>query len=172
MSVYTGSGDKGKVRYPFGQLDKFHPFVELLGHIDEVGANIGMLMTQLGDFPQVKVQCSEILKDLYAISADLSMDKVNEYFDLRRYKLLEQWIDEMEKALPPFRRLIMPIGHRATCQAHITRSVVRRAERKYFEVLSQMKISEDAAVYLNRLSDYFFTVARLVNDYYGIDASY
>ena len=91
MSVYTGSGDKGKVRYPFGQIDKFHPFVELLGNIDEVGANIGMLMCFLQDFPQLKVQCSEILKDLHSISADLSMDKV------KRQKIKETLASNISK---------------------------------------------------------------------------
>ncbi len=167
MKHNIGHGDHGQSSSPFGSLGKSDIYFELLGGLDELSAHIGFLTTNLDNLPTQKVQLSEILKDIRSISSDLALATPHTNFDIRRLKLLENWLDAMEKELPPIKSFLLPLGHRSSSYAHLVRTVTRRVERTYFRTIEVHHVDGDGAIYLNRLSDYFFALARYINHYYG-----
>lgn len=166
MKPNIGNGDSGKVKYSFGEENKASDFVELLGTLDELIAHIGYLLSSI-DFAQTKVQLTEIILDLYHISGDVSELKSQKYFDFKRIKLIEAWMEEIDLKLPKITRFVMPTGSKLAAYANLVRTVVRRTERSYFRVMNEKPLDPEAAVYLNRLSDYFFSVFRYINNHYG-----
>lgn len=170
MSIYTRRGDGGTVNSPFGEIHKDHRFVEMLGDLDEAQAIIGVLMSyvDLGSLSFIKVQLTPALRNLSFIASDMYSMKPPFMFDLRETVQLEHWIDEMEKELPQLKDFVLPIGHRSSSYAHLARTVVRRAERHYVALNDAFPQPNNATPYLNRLSDYLFTVARLINHRLGL----
>jgi cob(I)alamin adenosyltransferase len=168
MKPNIGNGDNGKVKYSFGEENKASNFVELLGTLDELIAHTGYLLSSI-DFAQIKVQLTEIIYDLYHISGDISELKSQKYFDYKRIKLIEKWMDEIDSKLPKITRFVMPTGSKLAAYANLVRTVTRRSERAYFRVMADKPIDPEAAVYLNRLSDYFFSVFRFINNHYGAE---
>ena len=112
MKHNIGQGDRGQSASPFGSLEKSDIYFELMGGLDELSAHIGYLTTNLDNLPNQKVQLSEILKDIQSISADLALRTPHANYDVRRLKLLEGWLADMEKELPPLKAFILPLGHR------------------------------------------------------------
>ena len=165
MKPNLGNGDNGKVKYSFGEENKGSNFVELLGGLDELIAHTGYLLSSL-DFAQLKVQLTEIIYDLYKISGDVSELK-NKFFDHKRIKLVESWMEEIDSKLPKITKFVMPVGSKLAAYANLVRTVTRRVERAYFRVMQEKPLDPEAAVYLNRLSDYFFSVFRFINNHYG-----
>lgn len=165
MKPNIGNGDNGKVKYTFGEESKGSAFVELLGNLDELIAHTGYLLSSL-DFAQIKVQLTEIIYDLYKISGDVSELK-NKYFDHKRIKLIETWMEEIDNKLPKITKFVMPTGSKLAAYANLVRTITRRVERNYFKVMVDKPLDPEAAVYLNRLSDYFFSVFRFINNHYG-----
>ena len=165
MKPNIGNGDNGKVKYTFGEESKGSAFVELLGNLDELIAHTGYLLSSL-DFAQIKVQLTEIIYDLYKISGDVSELK-NKYFDHKRIKLIETWMEEIDNKLPKITKFVMPTGSKLAAYANLVRTITRRVERNYFRVMTDKPLDPEAAVYLNRLSDYFFSVFRFINNHYG-----
>lgn len=170
MPIYTRRGDGGTVNSPFGEIHKDHRFVEMLGDLDEAQAIIGVLMSYLesANLSYIKTQLTPILRDLSYIGSDMYSMKSPFKFDLRQTVQLEQWIDEMEKELPPLKDFVLPVGHRASSYAHLARTVVRRAERHYVALNEAYPQPNNALPFLNRLSDYLFTIARLINYRLGL----
>jgi cob(I)alamin adenosyltransferase len=168
MKPNIGNGDSGKVKYVFGEESKGSDFVELLGNLDELIAHIGYLLSSI-DFAQIKVQLTEIIYDLYHISGDVSELTSQKYFDYKRIKLVEVWMDEIDAKLPKITRFVMPTGSKLGAYANLVRTVTRRVERSYFRVMENKPIDPQAAVYLNRLSDYLFSVFRYINNEYGAE---
>lgn len=143
MPIYTKTGDKGKTGlYNKKRVPKDSPIVEALGSIDELNAVLGTIK-----LPQL----TEIQKDLMLINASVAGYKT-EIPDVQK---LEKEIDRMEKTLPKLKNFILPQG-----RLHFARAVCRRAER----ALIKCKINNvKCKIYLNRLSDYLFVLARYVN---------
>ena len=168
MKLYTKQGDTGKTSIIGGRVDKDHLRVEAYGTIDELNSLIGKAICEL-DVEKFQ----DIIKDLTAIQHELfdgGGDLANVMKE-RHYKLteqpitiLEQRIDVLSEEAPPLERFILPGGAPAAATLHIARTVARRAER---QTVSLMKDIEDVSPvvqkYLNRLSDYLFAVARVVN---------
>lgn len=168
MKLYTKTGDKGKTSIIGGRVDKDHLRVEAYGTIDELNSFIGKAMTEL-DAEKFK----DILADLEAIQHELfdgGGDLANVMKE-RHYKLseapietLEARIDILSDEAPPLQKFILPGGSPAAATLHIARTVTRRAER---QTVSLMKVESDVSPvvqkYLNRLSDYLFAAARVVN---------
>ncbi|KXH83949.1 cob(I)yrinic acid a,c-diamide adenosyltransferase [Sporosarcina sp. HYO08] len=168
MKIYTKTGDKGKTALIGGRVDKDHVRVEAYGTMDELNSFVGKAMTELDE-----VLFKDILFDLEAIQNELfdgGTDLANVMKE-RHYKLSEEPIEVLEKRIdklmeeaPPLERFILPGGSTASATLHIARTVARRAER---QTVTLMKVEENVPAtvqkYLNRLSDYFFVAARIVN---------
>jgi len=168
MKIYTRTGDKGQTSLIGGRVDKDSLRVEAYGSMDELNSFIGKAMTELD--PAI---FTDILEDLEAIQNELfdgGGDLANVMKE-RHYKLneepiavLEQRIDDLMEEAPELERFILPGGSPGAATLHIARTVARRAERL---TVTLMKSEEDVPAvvqrYLNRLSDYLFVAARIVN---------
>ncbi|KYG90315.1 cob(I)yrinic acid a,c-diamide adenosyltransferase [Metasolibacillus sp. FSL H7-0170] len=168
MKLYTKKGDTGKTSIIGRRVDKDDLRVEAYGTMDELNSIIGKAMTELE-----KELFQDILADLESIQHELfdgGGDLANVMKE-RVYKLTEAPIETMEARIdilveeaPPLRRFILPGGSPAAATLHIARTIARRAER---QTVTLMKADNDVSPvvqkYLNRLSDYLFAAARVVN---------
>jgi cob(I)alamin adenosyltransferase len=177
MKIYTGTGDRGKTSLFSGQrVSKANARIEAYGDMDELNSIIGVLGAMLGPAHSGPVEdLQHIQADLFTISALLAttpdspaMDTIAELGD-ERIEFLEKSIDRMEPALPELRGFILPGGHPTAAWAHVARTVCRRTERRMvgFQDDSSKSQAPDpyqrALIYINRLSDYFFVLARYCN---------
>lgn len=168
MKLYTKSGDKGKTSIIGGRVDKDHLRVEAYGTIDELNSFIGKAVSELDSS-----KFQDIIEDLTAIQHELfdgGGDLANVMKE-RHYKLaeepitvLENRIDLLSEEAPPLKRFILPGGAPAAATLHIARTVARRAERQTVSLMKEIEdVSPVVQKYLNRLSDYLFAAARVVN---------
>lgn len=168
MRIYTRTGDKGQTSIIGGRVEKDDIRVEAYGTVDEVNCFVGQAMTQLDPvkFQDVLDDLEKIQHELFDCGGDLA--NVTKKRELKLVKetveYLEKKIDAFTEEAPKLERFILPGGTPAAASIHIARTVTRRAERL---VVSLKKadpgISEIAQQYLNRLSDYFFALARVIN---------
>lgn len=170
MKIYTKTGDKGTTQVYTSEvlrLNKNDAILDCYGSIDELNSHIGMLSALLvADRTNHEDQCLSqsfmfnIQKTLFTIGFAIS-DKPQ--IDENATKVLEQAIDKLQQELPPQTKFILPGGSQLAAQAHICRTVTRRAERTIVSVAQQQNVPDICIQYLNRLSDYFFVVARALN---------
>ncbi|MDQ0155672.1 cob(I)yrinic acid a,c-diamide adenosyltransferase [Robertmurraya andreesenii] len=173
MKLYTRTGDKGKTSIIGGRVDKDDIRVEAYGTVDEVNCFVGQAVAELDPehFEDVLHDLEKIQHELFDCGGDLAnitekrVPKLTE--DAITY--LESKIDELITEAPELERFILPGGAKASATIHIARTVTRRAERL---VVSLLKADETTPVvclqYLNRLSDYFFALARVINFRLGV----
>lgn len=175
MKIYTKTGDQGETSLYSGQrVPKHDPFMHALGTVDEcncaIGAAIGLLPDRPGstDTRQNLISIQHALFDLGAALAT-PLDKAKEdkirktRFNHEAVEQLEHWIDEIEGKLPELKTFILPGGHPAGAMLHMARCICRRAERHVVPMHRQQQVQDNVLIYLNRLSDYLFMVARYVN---------
>ncbi|MGP4106760.1 cob(I)yrinic acid a,c-diamide adenosyltransferase [Virgibacillus sp. L01] len=168
MRLYTKSGDKGKTSVIGGRVEKDDIRVEAYGTIDEVNSFVGKAISELDkdNFKDIVADLEKIQHELFDCGSELS-----NISNKREHKLtedpityLEKKIDEFIDEAPELERFILPGGSDAAASIHIARTVTRRAERL---IVSLMKKEEEVSPipmkYVNRLSDYFFAVARVIN---------
>ncbi|RHW40037.1 cob(I)yrinic acid a,c-diamide adenosyltransferase [Lysinibacillus yapensis] len=168
MKLYTKTGDQGKTSLMGGRVRKDDLRVEAYGTIDELNSFVGKAITELDStvFQDMLQDLETIQHELFDCGGDLA-----NVMKERRYKLQESSIEALEKRIdvlseeaPPLKRFILPGGTPAAATLHIARTVTRRAERRVVTLTNEV---EDVPVivqkYLNRLSDYFFAAARVVN---------
>ncbi|KAM9330812.1 corrinoid adenosyltransferase MMAB [Gastrophryne carolinensis] len=168
--IYTKTGDKGfSSTYTGERRPKDDVIFEALGTTDELSSAIGLarefcLDANLQCAPELeKIQC--MLQDVGSnIATPLSFardsHKVKTSFSLEPVQELEQWIDKYTAQLPPLTSFILPSGGKASASLHLARAVCRRAERITFKLLQTGEADPNVGKYLNRLSDYLFTLAR------------
>jgi cob(I)alamin adenosyltransferase len=174
MKIYTKTGDQGLTGlYGGARVSKADPRVAAYGDVDELNACLGMVRAQ-GELAEDIVQLLEQLqKDLFAIGARLAnpadkrsrqstMDDRRSMIDAADVARLEASIDLLEGELPPLRRFILPGGSRAGALLHLSRTVCRRAERAIVS-LGAEHVDQHLVIYVNRLSDLLFVMARAVN---------
>ncbi len=170
MKIYTRTGDSGQTGlFGGGRVSKTHPRVEAYGDVDELNAAIGMARA-IEMMPRIDEVLVPVQRDLFAIGALLATpdrDKMKRQLekasiDERRIKELEQAIDDGDAELEPLRSFIVPGGTPKAAALHVARTVCRRAERRVI-ALDQEEIPAIVIVYLNRLSDLLFTLARVAN---------
>ena len=168
MKIYTRTGDKGETSlFAGGRVPKHHLRVETYGTVDELNAFIGVIRAE--DVPQSADEWLEdIQNDLLVIGADLAtpMEQSPEWLTRlsgEKIEQLEAWIDMMDKDLPALQNFILPGGIKAAATTHVARTVCRRAERCCTALQEQSEINETVLTYLNRLSDFFFVLARWLN---------
>ena len=178
MKIYTGAGDRGKTSLFSGErISKGHARIEAYGDIDELNSVLGALAAELGADAENADALTRVQSDLFhvgawlATTADSPSAALLNPLDPASVKFMEEAIDRMEADLPPLAGFILPGGHRSAAWAHIARTVCRRAERR---VVSLEGGEEEGSplsailVYLNRLSDYLFMLARHCNHRRGV----
>lgn len=165
--IYTKTGDKGKTSLIGGtKVSKAHLRIEAYGTVDELNSHIGLCRDhQTDDHGRDILQ--EIQDRLFTLSSALACDPEKETKmkipDLKEsdITLLEKEIDRMTDQLPPMKSFILPGGHPVVSQLHITRCVCRRAERSCVRLEEENEeVAPIIMIYLNRLSDYLFVLAR------------
>lgn len=167
IKIYTKTGDKGTTSLIGGtKVPKNDIRIETYGTVDELNSWIGLVNDQLND-ADFKNELKEIQDRLFTIGSSLATDAAKEpkmkLPDLNNSDIgfLEKRIDAMTAELPPMKNFILPGGHVAVSSIHIARCVCRRAERLAVNMQQQeLFVDEKLIQYLNRLSDYLFTLAR------------
>jgi cob(I)alamin adenosyltransferase len=171
MKIYTKTGDAGDTGlFGGGRVPKNHPRVEAYGDVDELNATLGVARAA-GHDEEIDTLLLRVQQDLFAIGALLATpDRAKMRMHLEKAKIDQERIAELERAidaadtqLEPLRAFILPGGSPKAAALHVARTVCRRAERRIVEIASEMEIPTLVVVYLNRLSDVLFTLARLAN---------
>lgn len=168
--VYTKTGDSGYTSLLGGtKVLKNNLRIEAYGTIDELNSFVGLLSDNLqsetSKFVDLQLQLNIIQNDLFKIGSIISKDPLKDVgFDLPQIVIgdiekLEKWIDLMSSNLPELKNFILPGGHTFVSLSHVCRTICRRAER----LCVLESIPSDILIYLNRLSDYFFVVSRMIS---------
>ncbi len=167
MKIYTKTGDKGETSLIGGtRVPKHHIKIEAYGTVDELNSYIGLVRDSFHD-----VHSKEILylvqNTLFIIGSHLAEDHEASRMELPKMDqeqiiLLEKEIDSMNEVLPELKYFILPGGHPVASYAHIARCVCRRAERCCTSLAQAEIVEPDVIMYLNRLSDYLFVLARFI----------
>jgi len=173
VRIYTKTGDSGETSlFDKSRVLKSHPRVEAYGDVDELNACLGAARAAGAD-PDLDAVLETIQRQLFAVGARLAdpaariaarVEKaIVQSADVER---LENWIDSFEQALPPLRKFILPGGSVCGAWLHLSRTVCRRAERKVVG-LGEAAVEPIVVVYLNRLSDLLFVMARTASHRQG-----
>jgi len=181
MKIYTKTGDRGETGlFGGGRVAKDHIRVDAYGEVDELNSTLGLAIVHVESEGETEMAdgLRQIQADLFTIGANLATPapedggRENPYIpalDPARAAALEAWIDAADAELPPLTSFVLPGGSGAAAMLHLGRTVCRRAERRVVTLSHQATVSEAIVVYLNRLSDLLFTLARLVNHRVGVD---
>ncbi|MCL4113138.1 UNVERIFIED_CONTAM: hypothetical protein GTU68_061602 [Idotea baltica] len=169
--IYTKSGDAGETGLGDGsRVPKTHVRVRAYGGVDELNCVLGVAVTS-GLPDDIQKQLQHIQNDLFDLGADLCVpesDQPLEYVPLRvtssQVTQLEQWIDAANEHLQPLDSFILPGGSTASAHLHLARAVCRRTEIGVLELAAAETINNQTTIYLNRLSDLLFVLARCCND--------
>ena len=171
MRIYTRTGDAGDTGlFGGGRVGKDDPRVEAYGDVDELNAALG-LARAVEMMPRIDETLVPIQRDLFSIGALLATpdrEKMQQHLakariDDGRVAELERAIDEGEAELEPLRAFIVPGGTPKAAALHVARTVCRRAERRVVALARDVELPEIVVVYLNRLSDLLFVLARVAN---------
>ena len=181
MKIYTKTGDKGKTSLFGGErVPKHHIRIEAYGTVDELNSFIGLIKDQEID-NNSKTTLLKIQNELFTLGAMLATPTSKEKLKTGKDRLnipkitnksihfLENEMDNLNKKLEPMTNFILPGGHPVVSYCHIARAVCRRAERICTLLNEKTTINELIVIYLNRLSDYLFTLARHFSSYFKVD---
>ena len=174
MKIYTRTGDKGTTGLLGGErVPKDHLRIEAYGTVDELNSQLGLLRDLTGEGRRVFLTGHQ--ETLFGLGsrlasgsdADADRFKVPPITDAH-VEALETAMDAMDRDLPVMRNFILPGGHPIISQAHICRTVCRRAERRVVQLADHEQVPEVLVRYLNRLSDLLFVLARHLGHELGI----
>ncbi|WP_184541629.1 cob(I)yrinic acid a,c-diamide adenosyltransferase [Mucilaginibacter sp. FT3.2] len=173
MKIYTKTGDKGLTSLIGGtRVPKYHLRIESYGTVDELNSYIGLIRDQ-----NIAEHDKEILKQiqdrLFTIGSSLAADPerskmVIPDLYMTDVELLEQEMDLMNEQLPELRHFILPGGSNTISFCHIARCICRRAERITVQLAGESIVDEKVNIYLNRLSDYLFTLGRKIGNEHNV----
>lgn len=169
--IYTKSGDAGETSLGNGdRVAKDDLRVEAFGAVDELNSLLGVLTSVNPGMVEADL-VTEISNDLFDVGADLCIpiaDPAAETADLRvtekQVQRLEAAIDRLNASLAPLKSFVLPGGTPAAAWCHLARSVCRRAERRVVSLQRSQTVNPQVTIYLNRLSDLLFVLARHLND--------
>lgn len=173
MKIYTKSGDSGETGLFGGQrVPKYDPRIEAYGTVDEANAVLGLAAARCQDL-ELRALIERVQAELFGVGADLATPADADSGYVMRVgqaniERLEAEIDVWEESLPPLKNFILPGGSEVGAILHIARTVCRRSERAVVELSEQATINPNIQRYLNRLSDWLFVLARLVNQRRGV----
>jgi cob(I)alamin adenosyltransferase len=164
--IYTRLGDDGETHLgDMSRVPKTHPRIEAYGTVDELNAQLGLLLTVEGLDARFAEWLRRIQNDLFDVGADISVPHGGERNRLRvaaeQTAWLEERCDEVNETLAPLRSFVLPGGTPAAAQLHVCRTVCRRAERRTIDCGDE--INRECVRYLNRLSDLLFILSRAAN---------
>lgn len=169
MKIYTKKGDRGSTSNVLGEgVSKADVIIELQGSIDEINANIGYLRSLVRMLKDEKEKnyidnmMIEIQYTLFRMGGDISSKFTHKYVSEEDVDFLEKEIDRMTEKLKVLHSFIYYSGVEAAAFAHIVRSITRRAERIFVRTLEGKEYPPDYQ-YVNRLSDFFYTLSRYIN---------
>jgi cob(I)alamin adenosyltransferase len=160
MGITTKKGDKGTTSICQGTIGKDHQIIQVLGSLDEANCFLGLSISFIDD-EQIKESLREIQKDILLTGSIIY--GANLVFPEERLKILEYSLEKMEKKLPSLNHFILPGGSKEAGLLHVTRAKIRAVERDLVLLKKKKKIDEVVLAYYNRLSDYLFLLARLIN---------
>ena len=175
MKIYTRTGDKGQTSLLGGKrVPKDHARIEAYGTIDELNSHLGMLRDLAGTHQHdLIIGIQERLFSLGSRLASASTEEADKFkvphVEEADILALETAMDSMDAELPEMRNFILPGGHPAVSQAHICRTVCRKAERLVVSIAEQEQLPETIVRYLNRLSDLLFVLARWLGQTLGAE---
>lgn len=174
MKIYTRTGDKGKTGIIGGRVDKDDLRVEAYGTVDELTGFVALAHAEL-DVSLNQDIADDLIKiqhELFDLGGDLAsiVEKRPDKMNAEMITYLEEQIDIYTDESPALEKFILPGGSKIAATLHIVRTVARRSERLVVSLTKADETTSELALqYLNRLSDYFFAVARVVNYRAGIE---
>jgi|TARA_B100000902_G_scaffold126848_1_gene126296 cob(I)alamin adenosyltransferase len=166
--VTTKSGDKGNTSLGNGErVSKSHLLINLLGDIDELNSQVGSAISSCKS-SLIASELQAIQQDLFNLGGEISIiNSGTILINDDKVEFLEERIEDLNQTLKPLKEFIMPGGDEFCSRIHLSRAVCRRAERSCVAVLDLVKEKNVWLPYLNRLSDYFFVLARYVSSEQG-----
>lgn len=167
--VYTRTGDNGTTSLVGGiRIRKSDARLEAYGTVDELSANLGLLAAMLPEGEERSL-IIRTQNNLFNVGTHLATDQSqtplypSAHLPEGETELLEHAIDQMNARLPEAQGFILPGGCQAAAQAHVCRTVCRRAERRIAALAETATISDEIQQYINRLSDFLFVLAKIIN---------
>ena len=167
MKIYTRKGDSGQTSLIDGDMvNKHNLSVDAYGTIDELNSFLGLLKDYIKD-DKIKDILNNIQIKLFSIGSILASGKnqnISEKVKIEKkdVKYIELEIDRLNKDLPELKNFVIPGGHKTSSYSHVCRSICRRAERKISELNNKSSVDSNILAYVNRLSDFFFVLSRVL----------
>jgi cob(I)alamin adenosyltransferase len=160
--IYTRTGDDGTTGLGDGaRVDKETPRVEAYGTVDEANSAVGMVLAVAGLPAAITVCLTGVQHDLFDLGGELCIPGHRAITDAYITRLEEE-LDGFNEGLPPLKDFILPGGGPAAAACHLARTIVRRAERRVWELARVETVAGEVPRYLNRLSDLLFVLARVL----------
>lgn len=177
MKVYTRTGDAGTTSLVGGtRVDKTDTRLEAYGTVDELNSWLGLLDASQEIPAEAHATLLRAMNYMFDIGTALATEPESKWqpapFPEEAATELENAIDSLEETLPRHNRFVLPGGHPDAARANIARTVARRAERRILALAHQNPVEPAILRYINRLSDYLFTLSRAINCTNGTDEIY
>ncbi len=175
MKIYTKTGDQGTTSlYGGTRVSKDHIRIDAYGTLDELNSWLGLIRDTI-PLQEDQETILAIQQDLFYIGSELALDpnkkvltngknRLKTSIEISRINFLEKKIDQYEETLPSLTHFILPGGYPTTSQIHIARTICRKAERITVALSKIEEVRLEIIQYLNRLSDYLFTLARKIGN--------
>lgn len=173
MKIYTKTGDKGDTSFFGGQrVPKDALRIEAYGTVDELNSLLGIVLAD-NENKRIAAILTKVQNQLFDLGADLATphsahSKSIKRFEAKDAQVLEKVIDSLQLHLKPLKSFILPGGSPVAARIHFARTVCRRAERAVVRLSRNEDIGEGITIYLNRLSDMLFVLARYTNHVAGV----
>lgn len=166
MKIYTKTGDKGQTSLASGErVSKTDLRIEAYGTSDELNSFLGLLRASINE-AEIDAQLGWIQNRLFDIGATLAAAPIP--ITEESIRQLEGWIDTMQEQMEPLKAFILPAGNQSVSLAHVCRTITRRLERCCLRIEDAHPQIEQELIFLNRLSDYLFVLARYIGQKNGI----
>ena len=172
MKIYTKTGDKGTTSLLSGtRVSKADMRLDAYGTLDELNSWLGVLASELptNSFPLL----TKIQSELFSMGSYLALEGEATFpmpkLDPDLVNALERQIDSWNEQLPELKNFILPSGSKASSMAQVARTITRRAERRVVALANEVEVKEEIPVFLNRLSDFFFVLARFILHKEGLE---
>jgi cob(I)alamin adenosyltransferase len=169
MKLYTGAGDDGSTGLFGGQrVSKTDLRVEAYGSVDELNSSLGLAAVSAGS--GLRERLYGVQEHLFQLGAELASPSPSQTdpIDPVATAELERLMDSLDEQLPPLQRFILPGGSDTAARLHVARTVCRRAERRVAALHAEREVGQQPLVYLNRLGDLLFALARWANQQAGV----